>query len=125
MLMVASSPTGVARPIHWQDFDAGAPRIPGAPARNMTLLAGTRLDGFLDLGFDGFQIEACALLHRWKLDRSLRELSHFLLYKLEAPELVGKPVVECQRPLVAVGQTRALERIETEIGEDRPVNLDR
>ena len=59
------------------------------------------------------------------LDRGLGHLGHFLLHKDEAPELVGEPVVECERAVVAVGQAGALERVETKIDQDRPVDLDR
>ncbi len=43
-----------------------------------------RLNGFLDLPLDGFEVEAGALLHRRKLDCSLGELADFLLNELEA-----------------------------------------
>jgi hypothetical protein len=55
----------------------------------------------------------------------LSELCHLLLRELEAPELVGKPVMICQRSFIAVGQTRALEWIKADVGQDRPVDLDR
>src|SRR6185437_12753374 len=92
--------------------------LAGAPtwsARSLhILLASVRLHGLLDLLLDGFQVEARTFLHRWKLDRSLGELAHLLLHELESPELVSKPVIECQRPLVAVGQVRAFEGIKAE-----------
>src|ERR1700742_398602 len=89
------------------------------------LLAGVRLHGLLDLFLDGFEIEARALLHRRKLNRRLGELADLLLHELEPPELENEPVIECQRPLSAVGQVRAFERIKPDIGEDWPINLDR
>src|SRR5262245_44916712 len=89
------------------------------------LFASVRLHGFLDLLLDGFQVEACALLHWWKLYRGLGELANLLLYELEPPELESEPVIERQRPLIAVGQVRAFEGIEADIGKDRPINLDR
>ena len=79
-----------------------APRAGGARSPRV-LLASMRLDGLLDLLLDGFQVEACALLHWWKLDRGLGEVANLLLHELEPPELVGKPVVEGQRSLVAIG----------------------
>src|SRR6266702_1694939 len=86
---------------------------------------GVRLDGLLDLLLDGFQVETRALLHRRKLDRSLGELRDLLLHELETPELVSKPVAECQGTLNAAGQARAVEGIQADISEDRPTNIDR
>src|SRR6476469_3123031 len=102
-------------------FTSECPSIP----QLWTLFSCVRLDGLLDLLLDGFQVEARALLHRREFDGRLSELPDLLLRKLEAPELEGKPVVVGQRPLVAVWQPRPLERIEPEIGEDRPIDLDR
>src|SRR5262249_9486939 len=90
-----------------------------------SLLSSVRLDGLLNLLLDGLQVEARALLHRREFDGRLSELPDLLLRELEAPELVGKPVVVGQRPLIAVGQARPLEGIEPDIGEDGPIDLDR
>src|SRR5579871_1311228 len=99
---------------------------PGLGARSpRDLVAGGRLHGFLDPLLDSFQVEACALLHWRKLERSLGELTNLLLHKLESPELVDKPVIVSQRPLVSAGQARAFERIEPDVGEDWPIHLDR
>src|SRR5262245_22814824 len=112
-----------------QGLRSGRPK-PRAPARDTfvtlrhALPCGTRRYGLLDFRLDGFQVEARALLHRRKLDRSLGELADFLLHELEPPELVSKPVIECQRPLIPVGQVRAFERIEADVGEDWPIKLD-
>ena len=48
-----------------------------------------------------------------------------LLHELETPELVDKPVVESERAPYRRWAARALERIEPEVGEDRPIDLDR
>src|SRR6185312_11475808 len=96
------------------------------PARNTSLLSGLRLDGSLDLLFHGLQIEARAPLHGRELDRSLGDFCHLLLHDLEAPELVDKPIVIADRPaILAVEHTRPLERVQTEIDQDRPVHFDR
>ena len=52
------------------------------------------------------------------------ELPDLLLHELESPELVSRPVIESQQPLIAIGQVRAFEGIEAEIGEDRSIYLD-
>lgn len=44
-------------------------------------------DFLLDLGLDGFKIKARRCLHRWILDRSLRQPQHKLLNHHKAPEL--------------------------------------
>src|SRR6185437_13571499 len=103
--------------------------LAGAPtwsARSLhTLLASVRLHGLLDLLLDGFEVEARTLLHRRKLDRRLGELADLLLHELEPPELEDKPVVVCQRSLIAAWQAGAFERIKPNVGEDWPIDLDR
>src|SRR6476620_6566469 len=89
------------------------------------LLASVRLHRLLDLFLDGFEIEARALLHRRKLDRRLGKLADLLLHELATPELENKPIIECQRPLRAVWQVRAFERIKPNVSEYRPIHLDR
>src|SRR5262249_41188693 len=84
--------------------------------------SGSRL---VDLGFHGRQVEAGALLHRWEVDGRLGELGHFFLHEYEAPELVGEPVVVGERPAGGGRQAGALERVEAEVGQNRPVDLDR
>ena len=80
--------------------------------------------GFLDLSLDGFQIEARAGLHRWKVDRCLGKLSHDLLDEHETPELEGEPVVIGDRAIVpAVIHASAFIGIEAQIGQDWPVHL--
>src|SRR5882672_3408056 len=68
-----------------------------------------------------FEAEARTLLQRRELEKGLRVLRYLLLHKDEAPELVYEPVLVEER----AGQARALERIQTEVDEDRPIDLDR
>ena len=79
------------------------------------------LDGLLDLLLDRFQIEARALLHRRELDEGFGGLAHHLLHEYKSPELVGEPVVEIQRS----AQAGALEWIEPQVDQDRPIDFDR
>src|ERR1700722_14996581 len=88
-------------------------------------LLGVCRDSLLDLRLDGLQVEARALLHRRGLARTLRDLADFVLYKLETPKLVGKPGVERQRTVGAVRKVHAFERVKTNVGQDRPIHLDR
>src|SRR5262245_560186 len=82
--------------------------------------------GLLDLLLHRRPIEARALVHRRKLDRGLGHLRHFLLDKLEAPELVDEPVVIADRSaILAVVHASPRERVETKIDQDRPVYFDR
>src|SRR5262245_30020486 len=82
--------------------------------------------GLLDLLLHRLQIEARALLHRRKLDRSLGDLRDFILHELEAPELIDEPVVVADRSaILAVVHAGPLERVETKIDQDWPVHLDR
>src|SRR5262249_3096476 len=85
------------------------------------LIAATCRDRFLDLGFDGLQVEARALLHGREVDGRLAEFGHFLLHEYTAPELENIPVVVSER----VGQASALVGIEPKVGDDRPINLHR
>jgi len=48
--------------------------------------------GRLDLRLYGIEVKAGAPLHRWKLDRSHRELFDLLLDKNEAPEFILEPI---------------------------------
>src|SRR5580698_3756361 len=91
----------------------------------LSRLLGVCRERILAMRFDRLQVEARALLHRWVLDRTLRHLANFLLYKLETPKLVGKPVVERQRTVGAVRKVHAFERVKTNVGQDRPIHLDR
>src|SRR5271163_3308262 len=69
-------------------------------------------------------IKACALLHRWKLKESLCRLCHLLLHEHEAPELKCKPVVVGYRAVIlAVVHSRPFVGVQTEIDEDRPIDL--
>lgn len=98
------------------------------PSQNSVLvppLFGVCRDCLLDLHLDGLQVEAGTLLHRRILNRRLGNPANFLLYKLEAPELKGKPVVECQRTVGTVGKAHAFKWIKANIGQDRPIDLDR
>lgn len=61
------------------------------PRPEWCMLAGTSLHCLLDLRLDGFQIEACTLLHRREVKRSLGKLCHPLLRNAK---LDGEPVVE-------------------------------
>ena len=49
------------------------------------------LNGFLDLRFHGFEVEACAFLHGRILDGRYGQLAHYLLDEYEAPELILEP----------------------------------
>src|SRR5215470_12714147 len=82
-------------------------------------LLGLSRDFLLQFLLERFEIEARALLHRREIEEGLRCLCHLVLDEDEAPKLVGVPIVERQRS----GETRALERIEAQVDEGRPVRL--
>ena len=92
--------------------------------REGTLLS-VRRTGLLDLCLHSFQVETRPGLHRWEFDGGLRHLRHFLLHELEAPELEDEPVVVRQGTLRAARHAGALVRVEAQVGEDRPIDLDR
>ena len=70
---------------------------------------------------DGFEVETRALLERWELDESLPIFPNFLLHEDEAPELKGPPILRKERLI----ERCALEGIQAEIYQNRPVYLDR
>ena len=77
------------------------------------------------LRFDCVEIEARAVLHWREFQESLDFLAHYLLYEYEAPELELEPV-EILLPTIlrpVVRQTRALERIQAQIGNVRYVRM--
>src|SRR3981189_945619 len=78
-----------------------------------------------DFRLHGIKIEARALLHRRKLDRSHRQLFNLLLDKYEAPEFVFEPVEVLLRAFLGpvVGPARALKRIEAQVGNVGYVRL--
>ena len=82
-------------------------------------------DRRLDLRLDRLHVEARPLLHRRELDEGLRGLRDLLLDEDETPELVREPVVVGERADLAVRHARALEWIEAQIDQDRPVDLER
>ena len=57
--------------------------------------------------------------------KRLGGLADLLLHEDEPPELVGEPVVEGERAALSVGHAGALEGIEAQVDEDRPVDLER
>ena len=78
----------------------------------------------LNLRFDGFEIEARALLQRRKLDECHRFLGNHLLQEDEAPELVDVEVrhIVCGTH-VAFPNHLSLEGIEPEVGEQWHVQM--
>ncbi len=110
---------------------ASAPRCSPCSEQRGVELAGERnllpvcRPRLLDLSFHGLEVEARARLHRRELDRRLRDLRHFLLHELEAPELVKEPVVVRDRPVGPARHAGALVRVEAKVGQDRPVDFDR
>src|SRR5262245_59324921 len=68
-----------------------------------------------------FEVEARALLHRRELDKGLRRLGGLLLSGDEAPELQGVPIRVEERS----SDARTFEGVETQVDEDRPIDLDR
>jgi hypothetical protein len=55
------------------------------------------------------QVEACASLHRRKLDERLRVISNLFAHENNAPELIGEPVFVDYR----AGQSGTLKRVRT------------
>src|SRR4051794_2421096 len=84
-----------------------------------------RGSGGLDLRLHGVEIEARPLLHWRELDRGHRKLLDLLLHEDEAPELVLEPLEILLRAGLGpvLRPTRALERIEAEVGQIRNVDL--
>ncbi len=98
-------------------------RLVGRP-RGIALFARLRLHGLVNLLLDSFQVEARALLHRRKLNRSLSEFPNFLLHKNKTPEFVCKPVIVAYRTALNIHRnTGALIWVEPQIGQDRPIDL--
>ena len=85
-----------------------------------------RLGHFLaHLGFDRVEVEACSSLHRRVIEEGLEFLAHDLLNENEAPELVFEPVEVLLAAFFGsiVRPTRALERIEPQIGDVRYIGM--
>ena len=59
-----------------------------------------RRDRFLDMFLNRLHVEACAFLHRWKVDKRLSGLSDHLLHEDEARELACESLVVGYRPVV-------------------------
>src|SRR5262249_48601325 len=91
--------------------------------RTSHLLASARGNCRLDLCLHRLKIEARPLLHGREIDQALRSLCDLLLYKSEAPKLVGIPIVKGQRPTIARRQSCSLVGVETQIDEDGPIDL--
>src|SRR5258706_5939876 len=77
------------------------------------------------LGFHCLEVEARASLHRWVIEEGLEFLGNYLLDEHEAPELELEPIEVLLPPLFrpVVRPARALERIETQVGDDRNVGM--
>src|SRR5262249_34740604 len=104
---------------------AGGPCGPPASLGSLAVLALQRLHLLLELRFQRLQVEGPALLHRRILEEGLGVPADFVFHEHEAPELVGELVVERERAAASARQARALERIESEIDDDRPIDLNR
>src|SRR5215510_11227901 len=78
-------------------------------------------DGLHDLLLDSVQVERSGFLNRRELDECFAELRHLLLDEDEAPEFVLEPLSLLQ----GLPHTRSLQRVQAEVSQDRPVNLDR
>src|SRR3954464_11430164 len=89
------------------------------------MLPRDRGSGGLDLRLHSVEVEARALLHWRGLDRRHGELLHLLLHEDKAPELVLEPLEILLRAGLGpvLRPSRALERIEAEIGEIGDVTL--
>src|SRR5262245_41803537 len=89
------------------------------------LFASSCCDCRLDLCLHRLKIEARALLHWREVNQGLRSLCDFLLYKSEAPKLVGVPIVECQGSTITRRQSRSLVGVKAQIDKDGPIDLHR
>src|SRR5262245_23766696 len=78
-------------------------------------------DGLNDLLSYSIQVERSGFLNGRELDESLAELRHLLLDEDEAPEFILEPL----SLLHGLPQSRSLQRVQAEVSQDRPVNLDR
>src|SRR5262245_59092854 len=87
----------------------------------MQLCARLPRDCFHDLLLDGVQVERSWFLNRRELDEALAELRNLMLDEDEAPEFVLEPLSLLQ----GLPHTRSLQRFQAEVGQDRPVHLDR
>src|SRR5271169_2106794 len=80
----------------------------------------------LKFRLESFEIEACTFLHGWKLDERWRPFGDLLLKVNEAPEFVFVEIGHVhERAGVSLLELHPLERIEPEIGQDRPIQMDR
>src|SRR5262245_53723458 len=82
--------------------------------------AGFPRDGLHDLLFDGVKVERSGFLNRRELYEGLAELSHLLLDEDEAPEFVFEPLSLLQ----GLPHASSLQRVQAEVRQDRPVDLD-
>src|SRR5262245_13446209 len=97
------------------------PPLPAARPMSACLLGRVGLHLLLELLLQGFEVEARTFLHRGKLKDRLRGFRDLLLHESEPPELVCIPVVKGE----GTGEPRALERIQPQVDQDRPVRLHR
>src|SRR5208283_590266 len=99
---------------------------PAPPPRSLLPFVG--LDGFLDLFLNGLDVEARRRLHRRKIDRRLRELTHRFLHENEAPELARHEIVHVASSEIvhvfAADRWCPLERILTDINNGWHVGRD-
>src|SRR5208283_3156390 len=91
---------------------------PPAPPPS-SLLPFVGLDGFLDLFLNGLDVEARRRLHRRKIDRRLRELTHRFLHENEAPELARHEIIHITAAeivqIFAADRWGPLERVLTDV----------
>ena len=97
-------------------------RPPGTCPRSTALEC---LHLLLQLRLERLQLERRALLHGWVVDEGLSVLGNLPLDEDEPPELEGKPVVERERSPAGSGKAGPLERIDPQIDQHRPIDLDR
>src|SRR5262245_57062295 len=107
--------SGAARP----SGQAGPPGRAAPPTLPLPGRLGRRF--LVELLLQLLEVEARALLHRWELEEGLRRLRNLLLHEDVAPELVRVPILVEERSLNA----RPFEGVETQVDEDRPIDLDR
>src|SRR4029077_1144274 len=89
-------------------------------------LLGHCRSGSFNFLLHGLKVEARALLHGWELDGRHGQLLNLLLNKHEAPEFILEPLKVFLRPRGSLinGPSCALERVESQIGQEWHINLD-
>jgi hypothetical protein len=77
------------------------------------------------LGFHSVKVETRTALHRWISEEGLEFLAHQLLDEHKAPELVLEPIEVLLRSFFrsVVGPARALEGIQSQVGDIRHVRM--